>query len=102
MFYHHQPCKSSHSPTTTCYLKYISDEFDSELAVEDDSKPLTQDELKAKVIKLVCMQYYEASHNKIVHMQIARREVAMPRKIGTAGTVSSTGSTSKGSERRRK
>ena len=40
------------------YIKCTSDEFDSEFAVEDDSKPLTQDELKAKVIKLVCIEEY--------------------------------------------
>ena len=34
--------------------------------------------------------------------QISHRETAMPRKIGTAGTVSSTASTSKGSDRRKK
>ncbi|XP_065891131.1 coiled-coil domain-containing protein 63-like [Dysidea avara] len=61
------------------------DDYDSELIADDDSKPLTQDELKNKVMKL-----------------ISHRETAMPRKIGTAGTVSSTASTSKGSDRRKK
>ena len=30
-----------------------SDDYDSELIADDDSKPLTQDELKNKVMKLV-------------------------------------------------
>ena len=56
MFYHHRLCKLGYCAFLPLQViqKHISDDFDSELAVEDDSKPLTQDELKAKVIKIVC------------------------------------------------
>lgn len=34
---------------------YYRDDYDSELLADDDSKPLTQDELKSKVMKLVSL-----------------------------------------------
>jgi len=40
--------------TVHAHFVYIySDDYDSELIADDDSKPLTQDELKNKVMKLV-------------------------------------------------